>query len=108
MSDTRRTARKARRVRLFWPLYSFYALAAIAVTLYLLYAPAPPEGRSMWWLFIAVPLLLPGLLVLLAVLAVTGIYPGPGTEVFAAVTILGCLGVPLVVAGIVRGWKKRR
>ncbi len=92
---------------LLWFLYGVYEVAAITVLLYFLYTPAPPEGRSPFWAIVGLPLLLPGLLLSSAVLTAFSFNPGPSKEVVAAVTTLGCLGAPLIVAQMLRSWASR-
>ncbi len=99
--------RVGQRRWLVWFLYGVYEVAAITVLLHFVYTPVPPEGRSPFWVVVGLPLLLPGLVLSFPVLEVFGFAPGPSKEAFAAVTTLGCLGAPLIVAWMVRGWVSR-
>ncbi len=92
---------------MFWLVYGLYEVAAIGVLFYFLYTPVPPEGRSPFWAIVGLPLLLPGLVLSDPVVAAFGFDPGPSKEVFAAVTTLGCLGAPLIVAWMLRRWVSR-
>ncbi len=100
-----RAAWRAQRRRLFWVAYVLYGVLVLALNVNAL--ANPPTGEdSLWYVIFAGLVLFPGMILSMLVNMLPGIPEGIPPALNALLTVSGCLGTPLLVARLLRRWRR--